>query len=216
MSITVFLADDHTVVRDGLRHLLEAQHDIRVIGDAATGREAVHQVELLRPHIVVMDIAMPELNGIEATRKILDRCPGTQVIILSMHSTNEHIRRAFKAGAHGYLLKESAGNEVVLAVRSVHDNHYYLSQKLSDILINDYGKLAYEAEGPLAHLSSREKEVLQLVVEGKSNTEIAKTLSLSPKTIETYRSRLMSKLDIHDLPGLVKFAIKHGLTTLDI
>jgi DNA-binding NarL/FixJ family response regulator len=215
MSITVFLADDHTVVRDGLRHLLEAQPDIKVIGDAANGREAVRQVEHLCPQIVVMDIAMPELNGIEATRKIVERCPDTQVIILSMHSTSEHIRRALKAGAHGYLLKESAGNEVVSAVRAVHANHRYLSQKLSDRLINDYGHLAQEAESPLARLSPRELEVLQLVVEGKSNAEIAETLCLSPKTIETYRSRLMHKLGIHDLPGLVKFAIQHGLTPLE-
>lgn len=215
MRISVILADDHTVVRDGLRHLLDAQPDIKVIGDAANGREAVHQVVNLHPDIVVMDIAMPELNGIEATRMIVDRCPDTRVIILSMHSTTEHLRRAFKAGADGYLLKESAGNEVVDAVRAVHANHRYLSQKLSDKLINDYGRLALEVEGPLNQLSPREIEVLQLIVEGKSNNEIAETLCLSPKTIETYRSRLMSKLDIHDLPGLVKFAILHGLITLD-
>jgi DNA-binding NarL/FixJ family response regulator len=215
MSISVILADDHTVVRDGLRHLLDAQPDIKVIGDAANGREAVHQVVNLHPDIVVMDIAMPELNGIDATRTIVDRCPDTRVIILSMHSTTEHLRRAFKAGADGYLLKESAGNEVVDAVRAVHANHRYLSQKLSDKLINDYGRLALEVEGPLNQLSPREIEVLQLIVEGKSNNEIAETLCLSPKTIETYRSRLMSKLDIHDLPGLVKFAILHGLITLD-
>jgi len=215
MSISVILADDHTIVRDGLRHLLDAQPDIKVIGDAANGREAVQQVVNLHPDIVVMDIAMPELNGIEATRMIVDRCPDTRVIILSMHSTTEHLRRAFKAGADGYLLKESAGNEVVVAVRAVHANHRYLSQKLSDKLINDYGRLALEVEGPLNQLSPREIEVLQLIVEGKSNNEIADTLCLSPKTIETYRSRLMSKLDIHDLPGLVKFAILHGLITLD-
>jgi DNA-binding NarL/FixJ family response regulator len=215
MSITVFLADDHAVVRDGLRHLLEAQPDIKVIGDAANGREAVRQVEHLCPNIVVMDIAMPELNGIEATRKIVDRCPGTHVIILSMHSASEHIRRALKAGALGYLLKESAGNEVVSAVRAVHANHSYFSQKLSDRLINDYRELVQEAESPLARLSPRELEVLQLVVEGKSNAEIAEILCLSPKTIETYRSRLTHKLGIHDLPGLVKFAIQHGLTSLE-
>ncbi len=215
MSITVFLADDHSVVRDGLRLLLDAQLDIKVIGDAGNGREAVRQVENLRPNIVVMDIAMPELNGIEATRMIVDRCPDTRVIILSMYSTTEHLRRAFKAGAEGYLLKESAGNEVADAVRAVHANHRYLSQKLSDRLINDYGQLVLEIETPLNQLSPRELEVLQLVVEGKSNNEIAETLCLSPKTIETYRSRLFSKLDIHDLPGLVKFAILHGLISLD-
>ncbi len=216
MSITVFLADDHAVVRDGLCSLLEAQPDIDVIGDADDGREAVKQVARLTPDVVIMDIAMPELNGIEATRKIIEVCPSTQVIILSMYSTSEHIIRALQAGAHGYLLKESAGIEVVNAVRAVHDHHRYLSQKLSDRLIDDYSRnyQTGEAKSPLARLSPREHEVLQLVVEGKSSAEIAETLSLSIKTVETYRSRLMTKLNIRDLPGLVKFAIQHGLTPL--
>ena len=217
MSITVFLADDHAVVRDGLRFLLEAQPDIRVIGDAANGRDAVRQMTQLYPDVVVMDIAMPELNGIEAARKISRACPSTRVIILSVHSTTEHIFRALQAGARGYLLKESAGIEVVNAVRAVHAGHRYLSQKISDRLVDDYvlQRQAAEAKGPLARLSPREREVLQLVVEGKSNAEIAGMLSLSPKTVETYRSRLMHKLGISDLPSLVKFAIQHGLTPLE-
>lgn len=217
MSITVFLADDHAVVRDGLRALLEAQPDISVIGDAANGREAVRLVAQLCPDVVVMDIAMPDLNGIEAARQISEVCPSTQVIILSMHSTTEHIFRALQAGARGYLLKESAGIEVVNAVRAVHAGHRYLSQKISDWLIDDYvrQRQAAEAKGPLARLSPREREVLQLVVEGKSSTEIAGLLSLSLKTVETYRSRLMRKLGISDLPALVRFAIQHGLTPLE-
>ncbi len=217
MSITVFLADDHAVVRDGLRFLLEAEHDIKVVGDAANGRDAVRRVAQLCPDVVVMDIAMPELNGIEAAREIGQVCPSAQVIILSMHSTTEHVFRALQAGARGYLLKESAGIEVVNAVRAVHADHRYLSQKISDGLVDDYmrQRQAAEAKSPLARLSPREREVLQLVVEGKSSAEIADILSLSLKTVETYRSRLMRKLGISDLPGLVKFAIQHGLTPLE-
>ncbi len=217
MSITVFLADDHAVVRDGLRVLLEAQPDIRVIGDAANGRETVRLVVQLCPDVAIIDIAMPELNGIEAARKIGQVCPSTQVIILSMHSTTEHVFQALQAGARGYLLKESAGIEVVNAVRAVHADRRYLSQKISDGLVDDYvrQRQAAEAKSPLARLSPREREVLQLVVEGKSSAEIADILSLSLKTVETYRSRLMHKLGISDLPGLVKFAIQHGLTPLE-
>jgi DNA-binding NarL/FixJ family response regulator len=217
MSVTVFLADDHAVVRDGLRYLLEAQPDIEVIGDAANGRETLQLVVQLRPDVTIMDIAMPELNGIEATRKICNQCPSTQVIILSMYSADEHVKRALQAGALGYVLKESAGIEVVNAVRTVHSGHHYLSQKLSDRLIDNYVHQfnSIEDDDPLEHLSPREREVLQLVVEGKSNAEIAATLTLSIKTVETYRSRILHKLDIDDLPTLVKFAIQHGLTTLD-
>lgn len=217
MTITIFLADDHAVVRDGLRFLLEAQPDLDVIGDAGNGRETVRLVDKHRPDIVIMDIAMPEINGIEATWEILQRCPSAQVIILSMHSTNEHIKRAVKAGARGFLLKESAGVEVVEAVREVFKGECYFSQKISNRLID---RIVWqicndESESQLEKLSPREIEVLQLVVEGKTSLEIAEILSLSPKTIETYRSRLMNKLEIDDITGLVKFAIQHGLTMLE-
>lgn len=217
MSITVFLADDHAVVRDGLRYLLEAQPDIDVVGDAANGRQTLQLVKQLCPDVAIMDIAMPELNGIDATYQICRDCPSTQVIILSMYSTAEHVNRALLAGALGYVLKESAGIEVVKAVRAVHSGHHYLSQKLSDRLIDDYllQREATDEPSPLERLTPREREVLQLVVEGKSSAEIASTLSLSVKTVETYRSRLLHKLDIRDIPGLVKFAIQHGLTPLD-
>lgn len=217
MTITLFLADDHAVVRDGLRFLLEAQEDIKVIGDADNGRDAVRQVTQLAPDVVILDIAMPELNGIEAAAQIHEACPSTQIIILSMHSTNEHVFRALRAGARGYLLKESAGVEVVKAIHVVHAGRRYLSQKISDQVIDDYvsQRETIEEESPLARLSSREREILQLVVEGKSSADIAETLFLSPKTIETYRSRLMQKLGIGDIPSLVKFAIQHGLTPLE-
>jgi DNA-binding NarL/FixJ family response regulator len=217
LSITVFLADDHAVVRDGLRVLLETEHDITVIGDAANGRDAVRQVAELCPQVAVVDIAMPELNGIEAAHQIRQLCPATQIVILSIHSTTEHIFRGLQAGARGYLLKESAGAEVVKAVHAVHAGRRYLSQKITDKVLDDYllQQEILKAQSPLERLSPREREVLQLVVEGKSSAEIADILSLSPKTVETYRSRLMHKLDINDLPNLVKFAIQHGLTPLE-
>ncbi len=217
MTITVLVADDHAIVRDGLRSLLDAQQDIKVIGDAANGREAVRKVFKSAPDVVIMDIAMPELNGIEAARQIHEEYPNTQIIFLSMHSTTEHIFRALQAGARGYLLKESAGVQVVDAVRAVYDGRLYLSPNISDKVIEGYinHHEAVEEKSPLSSLSPREREILQLVVEGKSSAEIAEILVLSPKTVETYRSRMMQKLGINDLPALVRFAIQHGLTPLE-
>lgn len=217
MNITVFLADDHAVVRDGLRYLLSAQPDMKIIGDADDGRQALQLVKHLCPDVAVIDIAMPELNGIDLAHHICRDCPSTQVIILSMYSTPEHVNRALSAGALGFVLKESAGLEVVNAVRAVHSGHHYLSQKISDQLIDNYLHQPRVADEPglLERLTPREREVLQLVVEGKSSAEIAAMLSLSVKTVETYRSRIMHKLDISDITGLVKFAIRYGITPLD-
>lgn len=217
MTITVFVADDHAIVRDGLRSLLAAQPDIEVVGDASNGREAVRKVSKSAPDVVIMDIAMPELNGIEAARQIHEEHPDTQIIFLSMHSTTEHIFRALQAGARGYLLKESAGVQVVDAVRSVYADRLYLSPSISEKVIEGYinHHEAAEEKSPLDSLSPREREILQLVVEGKSSVEIAEILVLSPKTVETYRSRMMQKLGINDLPSLVRFAIQHGLTPLE-
>jgi DNA-binding NarL/FixJ family response regulator len=213
MSITVFLADDHTVVRDGLKLLLETQPDLQVVGEATDGRQAVRRVTRLLPRVAVMDISMPELNGIEATRQIKEDCPKTQVIILSMHSTSEHIFQALRAGARGYLLKEAAGIEVIQAVRVVNSGGRYLSQKIADLVIDEYLRQGETAAGdsPLARLAPREREILQLVAEGKSTAQIAQILPLSPKTVETYRSRLMKKLGLEDLPALIKFTLQHGL-----
>jgi DNA-binding NarL/FixJ family response regulator len=212
--IKVLLADDHPVVRDGLRALLEAQSDIVVVGDVANGREALREVGKLEPDVIVMDIAMPDLNGIEATVQMQDVCPSTKILILSMHSTTEHIFRALKAGARGYLLKDSAGAEVVEAVRVVNAGRRYLSHKIAATAIDDY-IAERDRTSPLESLSRRERQILQLIAEGKSSTEIGKMLFLSPKTVDTYRSRMMHKLGIGDLPNLVKFAIQHGITELD-
>lgn len=217
MSISVLLADDHAIVRDGLKLLLESRPGIKVAGEATNGRDAVKLAARLRPDIVIMDIAMPELNGIEAAKQIRDNCPSSRVIMLSMHSSTEHIYRSLKAGARGYLLKESAGVEVVNAVKTVFNGGRYLSEKISEKVIEDYLERYDDKEkaNPIELLSPRELEILQLVVEGRSSADIADTIFLSPKTVETYRSRLMQKLNVTDLPGLVKFAIKHGLTPLE-
>ena len=215
MSISVFLADDHTIVRDGLRYLLEAHGGLKVVGEAGNGRDAVRAVKKLRPDVVVMDILMADLNGIEATDRICQECPATRVVILSMQSSSESILRALRAGARGYLFKESAGRELVQAIHAVHAGHRYLSAKVSDEVVSACLKQEEAFRDPLAALSRREREVLQLVVEGRTSAEIAGTLYLSVKTVDTYRSRLMKKLNIGDVPGLIKFAIQQGLTSLE-
>lgn len=213
MTITVLIADDHAVVRDGLRLLLENQPDIRVVGEVADGREAIDAALRLKPDVVIMDLAMPHLNGADATALIIEKRETTRVVMLSMHSTVEHVFRALQAGALGYLRKESAGSEVVDAVRTVHAGRRYLSQKITESVVDDYIRKR-SVESPLESLSQREREILQLLVEGRSGIEIARLLHVSPKTVDTYRSRMMQKLGIGDLPGLVKFALQHGLTTL--
>jgi DNA-binding NarL/FixJ family response regulator len=215
MIISVFLADDHAVMRDGLRAILEAQDDVTVVGEATNGRDAARRVAQLRPDVVVMDIGMPELNGIEATQRICESCPTARVIILSMHSNKEYIRRALAAGARGYLLKEAAGAEVVQAVRTVNQGSRYLSARVSEQILDEYPRPHARGDDPLSLLSPREREVLQLVAEGKTSAEIAQLIFLSPKTVETYRSRVMAKLGVADLPALIKFAIQHGVTQLD-
>ena len=215
--IKVFLADDHIVVRDGLKYLLEAEPDIEVIGEASNGFEAIKQVSQLKPDVVVMDIAMPSLDGIEATQLIRKTNPSTRVIILSMYGTNEHFFQAFQAGACGFVLKESAGHELLDAVRAAKVGERYLSKKISEIMIEEYieRRIIPEKASLLSRLSPREREILDLVVKGKSSAEIAQILFLSPKTVDTYRSRLMKKLEIDDLPSLVKFAIREGILDLE-
>jgi two-component system, NarL family, response regulator NreC len=214
MTISVFLADDHRVLRDGLRILLDSQKDIRVIGEAENGKQAIEGITRLRPDVVVMDITMPELNGIEAAQIVHEALPESHIVILSIHSDLEHIFRALQAGAQGYLLKESAGVEVISAVRVVFSGRRYLSPSIRETVMDAYMQ-DRQVQSPLELLSMREREVLQLVVEGHSSAAIGERLSLSPKTVETYRSRLMGKLGVRDLPGLVRFAIKHGITPLD-
>lgn len=214
MSINIMIADDHAVVRDGLKMILESKGDIKVIAEAEDGLQAFKKAKELKPDVVLMDISMNNMNGIEATKRIIEDDPEIKVVILSIQSSSEDIYRALKAGAIGYLLKESAGNEVVEAVRVAFSGRRYLSRKVDDILIDSY---IFEREknnsaGPLEILSSREREVMQLVAEGNSSSDIAKLLFISVKTVETYRSRLMQKLGIKDLTELIKFAIQHRLT----
>ena len=214
MAIKIIIADDHAVVRDGLKMILESKGDIKVIAEAEDGLQACQKAKELNPDVILMDISMKNMNGIEATQRIIEDNPDIKVVILSIQSSSEDIYRALKAGAIGYLLKESAGNEVVEAVRAAYSGRRYLSHKVDDILIDSYifEREKNDSKGPLEILSSREREVLQLVAEGKSSSEIAKLLFLSVKTVETYRSRLMQKLGIKDFAELIKFAIQHGLT----
>lgn len=210
MTISVLLADDHAIVRDGLKLLLQASPDIHVVCEVSNGREAVQRAIELKPDVAIMDIAMPDLNGIEATRLLRAQTPETRVVILSMFSDVESVYRALDAGASAYVLKEAAGMEVMLAVRAVHSGKIYMSRALASI--QRRVDLRGARSSPLASLSNRERQVLQLVVEGHSSAEIAARIHLSPNSIDTYRSRLMKKLGVSDVRGLVKFAIQHGLT----
>ena len=211
-KIRVLIADDHGVVAEGLKHLVEAQPDMEVIALVADGREAVQLAREAQPDVVLMDLSMPELNGADATRAIVQRDPSCRVIVLSMYAEREYVRRALKAGAVGYVVKRSAAKEVVDAIRAAHAGQRYLSPRVADVLIEDH---AEDRDDPLARLSAREREVLQLIAEGRTGAEIAERLGLSQKTVETYRARLIEKLGIRDVPGLVRFAIQRGLVSLD-
>jgi len=211
VAIRVLLADDHALMREGLRTLLSAEPDFAIVAEVGDGREAVRRAAELKPDVALMDISMPEMNGIEAARIIREKCPGTKVIILSMHASSEHVHRALAAGAAGYLLKDTAGSEVMAAVRAVSAGRRYLDAAIADS-VRLRAANAAAVRGPLESLSSRERQVLQLVAEGKSSMEIARIVHLSPKTVETYRSRLMKKLGVPDVAALVKFAVRHGLT----
>ena len=211
--IKILIADDHGVVAEGLKHLVEAQADMEVVAVVGDGREAVRAARDAQPDVVLMDLSMPELNGADAARAILERDPKCRVIVLSMYAEPEYVRRALKAGAVGYVVKRSAAKEVIDAIRAVHAGRRYLSPRVADVVVDDYsgdGK-----DDPLARLSAREREVLQLLAEGRTGAEIAQRLSLSQKTVETYRARLIEKLGIRDVAGLVKFAIARGIVPLD-
>lgn len=216
MKITVLLADDHAIFREGLKLLLEEEADIQIVGQAADGSEVVELARKLRPCVVLMDIAMPGLDGIGATERIKSIYPDTKVVILSMLATAEHIYRAFKAGAVGYVLKEAAGTEVLCAIRTVQTGKSYLCRSISAVMIRHYIRDREDTanDSPLHLLSPREIEVLKMVSEGVNSAKIAEILHLSRSTVETYRYRAMQKLNLSDMTGLVKFAIKHGLTSL--
>ena len=213
MTIKILIADDHEVVAEGLKHLVQAQSDLEVVAIVGDGREAVRVAKETEPDVVLMDLSMPELNGADATRAIIDHRPECRVIVLSMYAEREYVRRALKAGATGYVVKRSAAKELVEAIRAVQNGQRYLSPRVADVVIGDY---AGDGKADLLEkLSTREREVLQLLAEGRTGSEIAQRLALSQKTVETYRARLVEKLGIRDVAGLVKFAIQRGLVSLD-
>ncbi|MGA3027958.1 MAG: response regulator transcription factor [Bryobacteraceae bacterium] len=211
--IRILLADDHSILREGLRMLLERQNEFAVVGDASNGREAVEMAEACDPDVVIMDLAMPGLNGIEATRRITARNPGTAVVILSMHSDESYILRSLKAGARAYLLKDSLKTDLMDAVRAAVRGKSFFSPKVSQVLKEDYvNELAARgAEDTWDLLTDREREILQLVAEGKTNKEIAAVLNISPFTIDTHRSHILQKLNLHSAPELILYAVRKGI-----
>jgi DNA-binding NarL/FixJ family response regulator len=211
--IRIMLVDDHTLVRAGLRSLLESFSDIEVVGEAGDGMEAVRALHEHHPHVVLMDVMMPGLNGLDCTARIARERPNTRIVILSMNSTEEYVLQAMRAGAAGYLLKNASADELELAVKAVARGETYLSSAVSKHVIEAYLQRVEGEGGPLERLSPRQREVLQLVAEGHSTKEIAIRLDLSTKTVEMHRTHLMNALGIHDIAGLVRFAIRTGLVT---
>ena len=212
--IRVLLADDHDLVRAGFRALLESFEGVQVVGEAADGRAVLRLVETLKPDLVLMDIAMPELNGLEATALIARDSPQVRVLILSMHANEEYARRALRAGAQGYILKLASTAELELAVRAVARGEPYLTPAISKHLLADFARRS-DAPSPLELLSPRQREVLQLIAEGHSRKEIAEKLSISVKSFDVYRRQILDQLGIEDTVGLVRFAIQNGLVNLD-
>ena len=216
MGIGILLVDDHAIIRQGLRSLLEKQPDLEVVAEAADGRKAIELVRELLPDIVIMDVTMPSLNGIEATRQICSTFPEVKVIALSIHSNRRFIGDMLQAGAAGYILKDSLFEELIRAIKAVTAGDRYLSPRITGVVVDDYIKhLSTSADSPLATLTSREREVLQLVAEGRSTKQVALELHVSTKTIEANRRQIMEKLDLHSVAELTKYAIREGLTSLE-
>jgi DNA-binding NarL/FixJ family response regulator len=215
MPIRVLLADDHTLVRAGLRALLQSLEGVQVVAEASHGREAVNLVTTYQPDVVLMDIGMPELNGLEATAHIVKDFATTRVIILSMHHNEEYVLKALRAGAAGYLVKDAGTAELETAVRAVARGETYLSPAVSKHVVGDYLRRVGAEESPLDPLTPRQREVLQLLAEGHSTQDIAQKLNISTRTVETHRTQLMERLDIHDLASLVHYAIRTGLVKPD-
>ena len=216
MSIRILLVDDHKIMRDGLRSLIEKQSEMAVVGEAENGRTAIRLTRKLKPDVIVMDINMPDLNGIDATRQITAELPSVKIVAFSMHSDRQFVAEMFKAGVSGYLLKDAAFDELARAIRTVADNQIYLSPQIAGTVIKDYREqlLAYEPSDS-AVPTDREREIIQLLAEGNTTKQIAHQLNVSIKTIESHRRNIMEKLKIHSIAELTKFAIREGLTTLD-
>jgi DNA-binding NarL/FixJ family response regulator len=214
--IKILLADDHKLLVDGLLTLLEKQKDIRVVGVAKEGLEAVELALSKKPDIILLDISMPGLNGLDAARKILRDLPETKILILSMHADRRYIQEAIRMGVRGYILKESAAEELFQAIQNVQQDELFFSRSVRDQILNEYvGRIREDEKSSFSPLSAREREVLQLVAEGRTTKDIAQTLNVSVKTVESHRKQIMDKLNIHSIAELTKYAIREGLTQLD-
>lgn len=215
--IRVLLVDDHRILREGVRALLEQQSDVVVVGEAQDGFEALAKVEALRPDVVLMDMIMPGLNGLEATVQVKERFPGVVVLIMSMHDNDEYVQQVIQAGASGYLLKGVAADDLVLAIKEVHSGASFVDPSIAAKLVEDYVRRvrAGEMTEPGDPLTPREREILKLIAEGNTNHDIAVKLFLSKKTVESHRANIMRKLDLHDVTELVKYALRTGLISLD-
>ncbi len=217
-KVKLLVADDHKIFRQGIKKLLEEEPDLQVVGEAADGREAVKKATELKPDVILMDIAMANLNGLEATKQIKKVLPDVKVIMLTMHKNEEYVLQSFQAGASGYILKEGAVEELVSAIRSIHQDKSVLSPSISKTLIDAYLRKMEtgKTETPFDLLTDREREVLQLIAEGYTNREVAKSLFISVKTVEAHRAHIMQKLNIHEIAKLVKYAIQKGLVDLNV
>jgi len=215
-KIKVLVADDHTILRQGIKALLDNQEGIEVIGEAKDGREALAIIEETLPDVILMDIAMPGLNGLEATRRIKKKFPRMKVLVLTMYTNEEYIFQILNAGANGYLVKETAFQDLISAIKAVYKNEAFMSPSISKKVINSYIKRAQDDEEKTCEiLTTREREILQLIAEGNSSKKIAEALFISPKTVETHRTHIMDKLNIHNRTGLVKYAIRKGIVDMD-
>lgn len=216
MKIKVLIVDDHKIMREGLKSLLDRAEDLEMVGEADNGRTAIQYARDLAPQVVLMDLSMPEMNGIDATRRIVAECPETKVLALSMHSDRRFVEGALAAGAHGFLLKDCAFDELVVAIREVASGRFYLSPRIAGLVVKDFLGRGERVGSPQSvHLTPREREVLQLIAEGKNTKEIAFALNVSVKTVETQRMQVMRKLQTNSIAELTKYAIREGLTTMD-
>jgi DNA-binding NarL/FixJ family response regulator len=215
VSTRIILVDDHKIIREGLRALIERQPGMQIVGEAENGRDATEMTKKLRPHAIVMDVSMPDMNGIEATRRILDESPGVKILALSMHGDRKFVMEMLKAGASGYLLKETSFEELTHAIRVILSGCTYLSYRISDVMIKNYIQTTDEKISAVSTLTGREREVLQLIAEGITTKDIAARLSVSVKTVETHRQHIVEKLKVRSVAELTKLAIREGLTSLE-
>ncbi|MEO7019990.1 MAG: response regulator transcription factor [Ktedonobacteraceae bacterium] len=213
MTIHILLADDHTILRAGLKMMLNAQPDMEVVGEAQDGRQALHEAQRLHPDIILMDITMPDMNGIEATKQVKKQLPDVKVLILTMHENDEYVFQALRAGASGYMLKEAADTDLINALHVIQSGNFYLSPTAQSVMVGDYLQRVHAGEEKDSYscLTEREREILKLVAEGFTNNQIAERLVISPKTVDTHRTHIMDKLNLHSRAELVKYAMRRGL-----